>query len=104
MQYCNKILNEHIRKAVRRYRKSHQLRQNQMAELLRISPRAYNYYENNDGGFSSLSFASFLFLLLDTKKSENRDITVTDAAENEELLALLRNLRRSVEEAEKTSE
>ncbi len=94
MQYCNKILNEHIRKAVYRYRKRHNLHQYQLAELLRVSARAYSYYENSDGGFSVLSFVSFLFLLLDRPEDKN----------NEELFTLLHDLREAVEEAEKTSE
>ncbi len=92
MQYCQTILNKHIRKAVYRYRKAHGLNQMETAEELRVVLRAYSNLEHGKNGFSLLPFVSFLFLLLDEPNGEKQTIE------------FLRSLRTAVEEAEELSD
>lgn len=92
MQYCQTKLNEHIQKAVYRYRKAHGLNQMETAEELRVVLRAYSNLEHGKNGFSLLPFVSFLFLLLDEPNGEKQTIE------------FLRSLRTAVEEAEELSD
>ncbi len=92
MQYCQTTLNEHIRKAVRRFRKTHGLNQMEMSEALRVVLRTYSNLERGKNGFSLLPFVSFLFLLLDEPDGEKQ------------IIAVLRELKTIVEEAEEVSD
>lgn len=92
MQYCQTKLNEHIRTAVRRYRKTNGFTQLKMAEKLRVILRAYSNLERGKNGFSLLPFVSFLFLLLDEPDGEKQ------------IIEFLRELKTAVEEAEEVSD
>ncbi len=92
MQYCQTTLNEHIQKAVRRFRKTHSLNQMEMSEALRVVLRTYSNLERGKNGFSLLPFVSFLFLLLDEPDGEKQ------------IIEFLRKLKTVVEEAEEISD
>ncbi len=92
MQYCQTTLNEHIQKAVYRYRKAHGLSQQAMAEELRVVLRAYSNLERGKNGFSLLPFVSFLFLMLDEPNGEKQ------------IIEFLRKLKTVVEETEEISD
>lgn len=92
MQYCQTTLNEYIRKAVRRFRKTHGLNQMEMSEALRVVLRTYSNLERGKNGFSLLPFVSFLFLLLDEPDGEKQ------------IIEFLRKLKTVVEEAEEISD
>lgn len=61
------ILQTVLRKRIYSFRKLHGLTQEQMAELLRVSPRSYCDQEQGAYGFSALSLISFLLLLNNTE-------------------------------------
>lgn len=92
MQYCQTTLNKHVCKVAYRYRKTHGLSQQEMAEELRVVLRAYSNLERGKNGFSLLPFVSFLFLLLDEPDGEKQ------------IIAFLRKLKTVVEEAEEISD
>ncbi len=77
------LFQEFLRKRICSYRYIHFITQEQMAEVLHISPRSYLDQEHGRYGFSSLSLVFYLLLLPE-----------------EEVLEFLRDLRILMERTE----
>lgn len=61
---------EYLRAQVRAYRKQHKISQENMSEMLHVSPRSYFDQEHGKYGFSALSLISFLILLSEDEVTE----------------------------------
>lgn len=67
MENEKELFQEHLRKHVYQYRKSHGLSQEKMAELLNVAPRSYADQERGKYGYSALPLMRYLLILQDEK-------------------------------------